>query len=435
MFVRLKKAFQGQQPGTQIDVSDADARTLCEAGVAEVIDGDPLGPLVKRSVENALGNLTGSLNQAVETTLRQFADAQSKSRKNAVPALFGPNGDGDPKRTFGSFLLAVRRNDHRALEAMGSKWVDWSEGKAAMTSQTGTAGGYAVPTEFLPKLFQYISEKAIVRQRAYKHPMRGQSVEIPYLDQVTAPAAGDSAYFGGFVLRWGEEASTLNESEPSVKQLKLVAHELKGYAYLSNTLLQDEAVGLEAILYQLMGDAVAWYEDYNFLRGDGAGKPLGAAVWSGALAITRNTANQFKLDDAAQMLSRLTPGWSPDTTCWAMHPYVQRYLWQMADAAGNVIYIDNARDRPRTMLFGIPVCVTEKLPALGTAKDVLLGDWSKYVVGDRQEVEIAFSEHYRFINNQGTWRVVTRLDGQPWMRDKVTLADAASTVSPFVYLN
>jgi hypothetical protein len=49
-------------------------------------------------------------------------------------------------------------------------------------------------------------------------------------------------------------------------------------------------------------------------------------------------------------------------------------------------------------------------------------------------VEIAFSEHYKFINNQGAWRFVCRVDGQPWMRDKVTLADATTTLSPFVGL-
>src|SRR5262245_8418976 len=186
MFIRLKTAFQGQHPGAQLDVADADARTLIDSGIAETIEGDPLAPVITRSVEHLLGSVTAGLNQAVEATLKQFADAAGKSRKNAVPAIFGPDGAGDPKRTFGSFLLAVRRNDHMALDALGSRWVDWSEGKAAVTSQTGTAGGYTVPVEFLPRLFQYVSEKAIVRPRAYKHPMRGAAVEIPYLDQVTA---------------------------------------------------------------------------------------------------------------------------------------------------------------------------------------------------------------------------------------------------------
>jgi hypothetical protein len=34
--------------------------------------------------------------------------------------------------------------------------------------------------------------------------------------------------------------------------------------------------------------------------------------------------------------------------------------------------------------------------------------------------------------NQMTWRIVERVDGQPWMEKPVTLADGASTVSPFV---
>jgi hypothetical protein len=39
-----------------------------------------------------------------------------------------------------------------------------------------------------------------------------------------------------------------------------------------------------------------------------------------------------------------------------------------------------------------------------------------------------------FTNNQGTWRFVCRVDGQPWLRSAVTLSDASSTVSPYVYL-
>jgi hypothetical protein len=39
------------------------------------------------------------------------------------------------------------------------------------------------------------------------------------------------------------------------------------------------------------------------------------------------------------------------------------------------------------------------------------------------------------IKNQMTWRVVERIDGQPWLDKPVTLQDAATQVSPFVVLN
>ena len=77
----------------------------------------------------------------------------------------------------------------------------------------------------------------------------------------------------------------------------------------------------------------------------------------------------------------------------------------------------------------------EKLPALGTLGDLMLIDPSLYVIGDRQMLEIAASEHVNFLKNQMTWRVVERIDGQPWMDKPITLQDASSQVSPFVALN
>ena len=78
--------------------------------------------------------------------------------------------------------------------------------------------------------------------------------------------------------------------------------------------------------------------------------------------------------------------------------------------------------------------VTEKLPALNTAGDILLVDPTYYLIGDRSGVAIAYSEHYKFVNDQGTWRFVKRVDGQPWVNAAITLQDGTRTVSPFVAL-
>ena len=86
-------------------------------------------------------------------------------------------------------------------------------------------------------------------------------------------------------------------------------------------------------------------------------------------------------------------------------------------------------------LFGRPVFVSEKVPAYGTKGDLSLLDPSLYVIGDRMQLEVAASEHVNFLKNQMTWRVVERVDGQPWLEKAVTLADGASTVSPFVTVN
>src|SRR5947209_14590201 len=111
MFVQLKKNHFGQKAGARIDVEETVAGSLITQGIAEAMTDDPLAPVVAKSMEALLATLTRGLNNAMDSTLKQFADAQTKSRRNGVPLIFGDGGNGDPKKTFGHFLLAVRRRD------------------------------------------------------------------------------------------------------------------------------------------------------------------------------------------------------------------------------------------------------------------------------------------------------------------------------------
>jgi HK97 family phage major capsid protein len=355
-----------------------------------------------------------------------------------VPLIFGEGSNGDPKRTFGRFLLAVRHRDHHTLEQLGSRFCEWETGgqKAALSTQTGTQGGYTVPTEFYNRLMALVAEMAIVRPRATLVPMAARTVQVPVLDVATAPAAGDTAFLGGVVARWTEEATTLNETEPTFKQVELTNYELSGYSKLSNTLLQDSAIGLEAFLFQLFSRAIAWYEDYAFLRGNGVAKPLGVLNWSGLISVTRSASGAFTLTDMANMFGRLLPGYTPRSAAWVVHPTVVPKLLQIAStaAAGQNLFLNNAQERPRMQLLGLDIHVSEKLPALNTLGDVLLCDFQHYLIGDRQQLEIAYSEHVAFLSNQSVWRFCSRIGGQPWLRDKVTLSDGSSTLSPFVGL-
>ncbi|MCI0458354.1 MAG: phage major capsid protein, partial [Gemmataceae bacterium] len=179
MFVQLTREYLGRPPGERIDVSEADAKRLIDAGLAVAVADDAIGPAVARAFESALGRFGEALTRSVDGALTQFADAQRRSRRNAAPLLFGEDG-GDPKgRSFGDWLLCVRRNDARTLATKyDSHLVDWEAGdrKAALNTQSGTQGGYTVPAEFLPRLMQLASESAVVRPRATVIPMASRSI-------------------------------------------------------------------------------------------------------------------------------------------------------------------------------------------------------------------------------------------------------------------
>jgi hypothetical protein len=98
MFVQLQKEFMGRKVGERIDVSDSDGNLLVKDGVATPVHDDLITPAVQRAMEQAFGGFQKGLDAVIQTALKQFADAQTRSRRHAVPAIFGEHGDGDPKR-------------------------------------------------------------------------------------------------------------------------------------------------------------------------------------------------------------------------------------------------------------------------------------------------------------------------------------------------
>jgi HK97 family phage major capsid protein len=118
-----------------------------------------------------------------------------------------------------------------------------------------------------------------------------------------------------------------------------------------------------------------------------------------------------------------------------MHQSVMPKLYSMAESGNFVTFLRDLQGRPATQLLGHTVLFTEKLPVLGTAGDVLLVDRNAYYIMDRQDTTISTSDAPAFLTDQMTMRMTSRLDGQPALNDKITLADGSYQVSPFIKLS
>jgi HK97 family phage major capsid protein len=93
------------------------------------------------------------------------------------------------------------------------------------------------------------------------------------------------------------------------------------------------------------------------------------------------------------------------------------------------------REGAPVSLMGYPIYFIENCPTLGDMGDLILADFSKYVIGNRKELTIDDSRDYRFADDITTWRAVSRIDGRPWLRQPLTLRDGVTQVSPFVILD
>ena len=338
--------------------------------------------------------------------------------------------------SFGDFLVATYRFSKFRDADPRLTWFDEERGREgkALAEGIGATGGFLVPTEFRAQLLAVAAERAIVRPRATIIPMSRRSVQIPVLDQ-TSTTSGVSHFFGGVRVYWTEEAGEKTETSPTFKQRELVAHKLAAITYCSDELLADSAITLQAFLTGPMGlsGAIADEEDYAFLRGTGAGQPLGVitAVNAPTLVVNRNAAGAFGFVDAVAMLESFLPG---SRGVWVMNQTVMDQVFRMVDPLGQYIWLPNAAQAGPGTLLGYPIVFTEKLPTLGTQGDVLLADFSYYLLGDRQLTTVDSSIHNRYEYDQTTWRAVHRVDGMPWMLAPVTLRDGSTQVSPFVIL-
>jgi HK97 family phage major capsid protein len=97
-----------------------------------------------------------------------------------------------------------------------------------------------------------------------------------------------------------------------------------------------------------------------------------------------------------------------------------------------------ASAQPYNTLFGRPMFFNEHCSTLGTVGDIIFGDWSQYLIGQKagagSGLQFATSIHLKFEFAQTAYRVTTRIDGQPWWASAVTPAQGSNTVSPFVTL-
>jgi len=355
----------------------------------------------------------------------------------------------DPKpeskgfKEWSNYLYAVWRAGHPnpAFSKQDDRLVFFADEEPkthdnkAMAEGAGSTGGFLVPVEFLAQLQAAMAESAIVRSRATIIRMRRRQVDLPVLDQ-TGTTAGVPHWFGGMLFYWGEEGAEKSDTTPNFRQVSLVPHKLYGLTHASDQLVADSAISLADFLSGPMGFAggVAWMEDYAFLQGTGAGQPLGVINAGATIAVGRAAVGTVGYGDLADMMESFLPSGSG---MWVITQSLLSELIQLNGPAGNPSYVwqPNARDGVPGYLLGYPVRFSEKVPLIGSTGDVLLADWRYYLIGDRQATTIESTKFARWVYDQTSWRVVHRVDGQPWLSAPLTYQDGTTQVSPFVVLS
>jgi len=356
----------------------------------------------------------GSLEEQMEKQMGKITDAisegfsKSSHQKPADESRF---------KSFDDFLGKVRAKD------MSIK--DLAEG-------AGNTGGYLVPEQYSNEILKINLEQSIVRNNGARViTMTAPAIQFPALD-VSSNAKG--SMYGGVNAYWGSENASITESQPSFDNVKLEVNKLTGYVEVSNELESDSITNMGSLLTQMYGDVLSFEEDFTFINGDGVNKPLGILVAPCLVSVSRATASQIHPSDIVNMIARFKG--SLDRAVFTVNQSALPQIYTLKDDNGNYIWhpgnSGSIASKVMGTLYGIPMLVTEKNPALGTKGDLILADWSHYLIGDREGLRTDMSPHFKFQNDMMVYRCVKRVDGQPWLKSAITPRNGGDTLSPFV---
>jgi len=340
-----------------------------------------------------------------------------------------------PWRSFGEYLQAVKT----AGMTQGAR-VDPRLKATGLSEGINSDGGFLVQTDFTAQLLRRTYETGVLASRARRVPISANAngLTLNALDE-TSRATGSR--LGGITSYWLGEGGTKTASAPTFRQMELRLKKLIGLCYATDELLND-AMALENVISTGFAEEFGWMIDNAMVRGTGAGQPLGVLNAAPLVSVAKEVgqaATTLVYDNVLKMWSRM---WAPSraNSVWLVNQDVEPQLWSMDLPVGTgglpvMLPPGGASASPYMTLFGRPIIPIEQCSTLGTQGDIILADWSQYVMIEKGGIEAASSIHVQFTTDETAFRFVLRADGQPSWNAALTPANGTNTLSPFVTLD
>jgi HK97 family phage major capsid protein len=389
---------------------------------------------IKAAVEDAIG-----------ATVREKVGEAMKSLRvdGERPTVAGvrERSEDDGRGGFKSLAHFARDVARASIPgaAVSRELAEWSAKVAGYMGEGDDAqGGYTVPSEFRATILKNALESAIVKPRATVIPMATNSVKIPYVNETSQ----ETTVYGGVAIYRPSEGGQITPTNPTFGQVELSLNKVTGLVYVSSELLEDSPISMEPLLSSMFAEAISFQEDDDYINGTGSGMPQGVLGADCTIAVSKEAsqaADTILWANIIKMWSRLHPQ-SANRAVWLANPDTFPQLATMSQSVGDSavpVYLpaNGAAGSPYGTLMGRPLILTKKCQTLGDNGDIILADFSQYLVGEKARgLSVAQSIHLRFDYDQTAFRFTLRYDGKPWWPAPLTPRYSTTTLSPFVTL-
>lgn len=429
MALRQRKIDLVKKQRSLLDKASTEARELNETESAQYEDGIKSLTSVQTQIDREEHIL--ELERATPVAEQTFPhQAASEKEKKEFPS-------------FGHFLKAVvdagrggARLDPRLMAAA-----------SGVNESVPSEGGFAVPVDYSNEIASRAFSGGEILSRVRRRNVSGNTLKTNGIDE---SSRADGSRWGGVLGYWANEADTVTAKKPKFREMSLTLNKLFALYYATDEELED-VPSMSDTLLQAFSEELIFKAEDAIMEGVGAGQPLGIMKCPALVTQTKQApaqaADTVVSDNIVRMWARM-PSRNKSNAVWLINSDVAPQLSFLnlpiknvagAENVGGIatpIYSFPSGGGPGTLL-GRPVIEVEYCATVGDLGDIVLADLSQYLLIQKASgMQAAQSMHVRFINDEMTFRITWRLDGQPiWNKPLTPFKGAAgTTLSPFITL-
>jgi len=243
---------------------------------------------------------------------------------------------------------------------------------------------------------------------------------------------------GGAAVYTTSELDEFTQTKPALRLNTIEPQKLTGLFFASDEMLLD-ALFLGAEMRKVFSEAYAFKCQDQVINGAGTGEALGIINAGCTIAVPKES-GQAAETLLTKNLSRMWAAYHGSTqdAIWLINRNVANQLDELIVLAGTGGTTPGIVHYAPGGMFvkGMPVIEIEQCETLGTVGDIVLADFSQYIIANKGDMMEAVSVDVQFVFAQTIFRFIYYFDGQPRFAEPITPYKGVSgaKVSPFVVL-
>lgn len=372
----------------------AQMRELTDKADAEKRNLTPDESIQFDKIEKDYDDLLASIER--KERIKKIEDSQKQEDQGrGIP---GAPKEMTEERAWHEYL---QRGDGMSAEA---KSVLQKRGTATQVIGDASLGGNVAPTIF--------SNRVIEVMKAFGGMLGLVDIEETNSGQpLTMPKEDNTAQTGG----WIAETDTDVVQDTTWSLVTVGAHMLTSKVVkLSWEFLQDNVIGAENRLINLLGKRMQRTLSTALVTGSGSGQPEGFITGGGSAAVTTASATVFVYDEIIDLIHSLDPAYRQNAS-FVFNDTVLKAIRKLKSTTGEPLWQPSMREGVPDRIHGIPYTIVTEMANYGTStnKFMAIGDFKAgmFVRKAKNDMLVALKELYALQRSAGYF-MVSRWDAK-----------------------